>query len=134
MEAEVSVHSWRIWNVCIKIDMKYYIYSGAPVDWFNFAISYSSLGHEFCSGSQEQFFNDILTLALRCARIVAMHERAFWEGDVSCVGVFGIPNPENACTEWGIVWKQGNNGTSYICSPVDLPWMDKDDLLSETVL
>lgn len=52
---------------------------------------------------------------------------AAWEGDVR-EGPYVIPIPGG---EWGafepelaFAWKQGNNGTTFIVSPVELPWLN----------
>ena len=45
-----------------------------------------------------------------------------WEGDMGIPSPFWIPTPEdNGGFSVGFVWKQGNNGTTFIVSPVELP-------------
>lgn len=53
------------------------------------------------------------------------------ERATTCSGVyvFYLPNPGNQNTYFGFVWKQSNNGTTYICSPVALPWISEQDLI-----
>lgn len=45
-----------------------------------------------------------------------------WEGDCR-QGPYVIPLPEGDDAGWNFIigWKQDNNGTSYIASPVELP-------------
>ena len=52
-----------------------------------------------------------------------MATRAGWEGDFRHEPkVFWIPD-ENAFA-YGFVWKQDNNGETYVVSPQPLPWLN----------
>jgi len=45
-----------------------------------------------------------------------------WEGDfLQGPNVFWVPTEDGL--ECGFVFKQSNNGTTYIVSPVELPWL-----------
>ncbi len=49
-----------------------------------------------------------------------------WEGDFrgySHPKVFFVPGTNNTM-EFGFVWKQDNNGTTFVVSPYEMPWLD----------
>jgi hypothetical protein len=52
-----------------------------------------------------------------------------WEGDVretngvEEIYLFSLPAPESV--EYGICWKQENNGDTFVYSPFRLPWLDE---------
>ncbi len=64
----------------------------------------------------EKFFSDI-------QRARSLAEEAGWEGDYrDRPRVFWLPDENDfSC---GFVWKQDNNGTTYVVSPHPLPWLD----------
>lgn len=47
-----------------------------------------------------------------------------WEGDM-VLGpvVFTLPDPHSNSFAIGFAWKQSNNGTTFIFSPFELPWL-----------
>lgn len=50
-----------------------------------------------------------------------------WEGDFRASGgpqVFFVPGIKNDM-EYGFVWKQDNNGTTFIVAPYEFPWLEK---------
>jgi hypothetical protein len=58
------------------------------------------------------------------ARARALAKSLGWEGDTT----FGpyvsvLPDPSNS--PFLIVWKQSNNGTTFVASPYELPWLDE---------
>lgn len=50
-----------------------------------------------------------------------------WEGDVSN-GPFvsGIPSGDSGNSSFMWAWKQSNNGTTYIYSPINLEWLNRN--------
>lgn len=49
-----------------------------------------------------------------------------WEGDFRHnPEVFWMPI--ETAFEWGFVFKQNNNGTTFVISPIELPWLDSKD-------
>jgi hypothetical protein len=53
-------------------------------------------------------------------------KRIYWEGDVrsSEGGPWWTPIPwETGDWEYVIAWKQDNNGSTFVASPVQLPWL-----------
>lgn len=77
---------------------------------------------------------ELFAFVMFCAKEMSTKESCCWEGDIRHhVGedefayyennayIFSIPNPyENNCS-YGMIWKQDNNGTTFICSSVELP-------------
>jgi hypothetical protein len=60
-------------------------------------------------------------------RAAALPDGLAWEGDFSWgPGQFAIPTDTEFTA--GYAWKQANNGTTYIASPIKLPWLDALDL------
>lgn len=52
-----------------------------------------------------------------------------WEGDVAWGPYISmLPHNESDCL-FMLAWKQSNNGTTFIASPFDLPWLKGCDLL-----
>lgn len=49
---------------------------------------------------------------------------AGWEGDFS-EGPVVIWLPDELNFSYGFVFKQTNNGTTYVVSPVPMPWLDR---------
>lgn len=50
-----------------------------------------------------------------------------WEGDFNYEPrIFFIPNPDDFSMDYGFVWKQGNNGTTFVVSPVLLNHLISD--------
>ena len=55
-----------------------------------------------------------------------------WEGDFKTYGrakFFALPNADH-CVSYGVVWKQNNNGTTFLASMQELAWL-KDYLVEE---
>lgn len=53
----------------------------------------------------------------------AMHS---WEGDYTAGPfVFLLPDPDCDCLRHGFIWKQRNNGTTFVASPFELPWLNQ---------
>lgn len=76
---------------------------------------------------------ELFAFVMFCAREIAK-KKSGWEGDIRhYIGndewhyyennayIFSIPNPDYATCSYGMIWKQDNNGSTFICSPVELP-------------
>ena len=47
-----------------------------------------------------------------------------WEGDFSAgPKVFWLPHEDSMSMLPGFIWKQSNNGITYVVSPLPLPWL-----------
>lgn len=55
-------------------------------------------------------------------RAKELAKEAGWEGDYRHEPhVFGIPNEYTL--QYGFVWKQHNNGSTFVVSPIELTWL-----------
>lgn len=72
----------------------------------------------------------LFVTCMKAAHFFGLHGK--WDGDIrgKNLYVFALPVDDGSLPEIGIVWKQDDNGTTYIASPVRLPWLD-DGLLGE---
>jgi hypothetical protein len=76
-------------------------------------------GDEICGGDFAKDLTRAFADAVRAATRLSE-----WEGDFSrgpCV--MPIPDPDNNGFQAAFVWKQDNNGTTFVVSPVALPWL-----------
>lgn len=114
-----------------------FIYQTAPVDYFAgmlpIAIAAENMWKELDEieeSGNEAVFN-LFKLAMDCSRAVSLAKSSYWEGDIRGhdLYVFALPDPDATPPHLGLMWKQDNNGTTFICSPVALPWISNDDLL-----
>lgn len=72
-----------------------------------------------------KFLQDVLLCAFR----IAKSENSNWEGDTKDIHVFSIPDAFGDGFLIGLVFKQQNNGITFICSPV--PFHDKKGSVAE---
>lgn len=97
-----------------------FVYAGPPIDWWigwNKGIPEPS--GRIVLGTRYQW-NNCWERAQSAARL-----GGGWEGDVA-VGPYWLPVPRfEDYHEQPVIfgWKQDNNGTSFIVSPVALPWL-----------
>lgn len=68
---------------------------------------------------------DILGV-IEAAMLAATHFVRRWEGDIRSreFYVFALPDPLCTSVRLGLVWKQDNNGDTFIASPTRLDWLD----------
>jgi hypothetical protein len=97
-----------------------YIYQTGPIDFF-FGMQPLSEAMKTPYWPQEA----IIQLIVGCFYSVAKAEGSHWEGDIRWgdIYLFGLPDPDTHGSRLGVVWKQDNNGTTFTCSPVELPWL-----------
>jgi len=99
-----------------------------PIDWFPGTMSlFEYLNQESLKEDGESlslqernlFFSRVLSnLASEMSKMET------WEGDVNgSISVFSVPCEGNM--EVGFVWKQSNNGTTFVISPIKLPHLDE---------
>ena len=71
--------------------------------------------------------SSLFKLAMYCARAVAIAKGNTWEGDIrgEDLYVLAIPDPDASPPRLGLIWKQDNNGTTFICSHVEIPWISE---------
>ena len=96
-----------------------------PVDYF-----------DGCVGLRD-FLKDApaeLELSSLVAEMADLLRCGCWEGDVTEEGIFAfaLPPGDMGCEmQHGFIWKQKNNGTTFVLSPHPLQWIEQD-LLSES--
>lgn len=63
----------------------------------------------------------VITAAMLAAK--AMQKQ--WDGDIRGreFYVFALPDPDSARARIGLVWKQDNDGGTFVASPVHLDWL-----------
>ena len=101
-----------------------FIYELSPVDYFTGSIPLDKYlnsikkiddpydEHEFTRNQIEQLTAEIEKISS-------------WEGDVmDGVYLFALPGKNmDSSLALGIVWKQRNNGTTFVVSEMELPWL-----------
>lgn len=106
-----------------------YYYETGPIDYFAGTISLDVFKEQIKKEvdkfqSPETIFNAALE-NLESAKIF-MRTNANWEGDIiTGPFVFAVPSPDKYEMEVGFVWKQSNNGTTFIASPFGLSWLEE---------
>ena len=72
---------------------------------------------EDCSQAEE--IVELLRQALSLAKDIG------WEGDFRAPPhICFVPYPDEACFKKIFVWKQDNNGSTFIASEIPLPWLN----------
>lgn len=110
--------------------MSLYIYQTEPIDHWGHLHTLDEL---LDAAADEQaadracLLPEFLIFAMNCAYLVAKASESDWEGDIrgESIGFFSIPDSGLCVWRHGLVWKQDNNGTSFICSPVPIPWLEE---------
>lgn len=73
-------------------------------------------------GDQGRVFG-LFRLAMECSRAVSKLPGCTWDGDIRDKNLYVFALPDDGGTRLGLVWKQDDNGTTFVCSPVELPWL-----------
>ena len=107
-----------------------FIYQTPPQDFWYGMIPLEKILEEKTDDYETQKI-DLIKFLMKAARQTAISKGCDWEGDIrgNDIYLFGMPDPDNCRSIWGIAWKQDNNGTTFICSPVELPWLSGDYLI-----
>lgn len=106
-----------------------YVYCGNPIDfwtgWMTEAEYLATLETVDFDGNPTNEGLAAYYTRLGAAQVLA--KRVGWEGDMR-QGPFvsGLPTPDSPNSEFLIGWKQDNNGTTFVASPYELPWLSKD--------
>lgn len=80
-------------------------------------------GYCVCDISRTEV-EEVLNEAVKVAK-----EQSYFEGDfMNGPGVFLLPFPNDSLFrfEYGFAWKQRNNGSTFIVSPVPLDWLEDE--------
>jgi hypothetical protein len=99
------------------------VYQTGPIDWWEpWRLLYPTLA-KMAKGENADTVIEILKdlgLAFELAR------KMDWEGDIRTGSggpyITALPNTDGGI-QYVLAWKQDNNGTTFIASPVELPWI-----------
>jgi len=103
------------------VENGFYVYELGPVDYFDGAMTVD----QAIKSSNEDVGQEILRSFLQAARAVI--DESSWEGTITD-GPYVIALPPvdgDFSLLWGFIWKQNNNGTTFIASPLPLWWLDE---------
>lgn len=93
-----------------------WLYAVDPVDYFDGAIKLD----DFLLRDSELGELDLLWKGMQRA---AKH--SYWEGDV-VAGPYAFFIPTGNCgPDFGFIWKQCSNGSTFVASPIRIPWLDE---------
>ncbi len=108
-----------------------YIYHCGPIDWnWNNLMTVhelmKKLTDKHCFEIDGEDLDGDITLHYVMAKfnqcLKAADEHCGWEGDFTEEPrVFAIPFPYHYDFEFGFVWKQQNNGSTFVACPIELP-------------
>lgn len=100
------------------------VYALGPIDFWNGwnnATDYVAETQKMDDNFNEETFQPFFEKAKALAR------EAGWEGDMrSGPFVSALPNDDpGSLSDFIIAWKQDNNGSTFVASPHELPWLGK---------
>jgi hypothetical protein len=108
-----------------------FIYQTGPIDFFapmmRIDEAAKAMRDEEGVDDGRSTFN-LFRFAMDCAAMVYHADGSYWERDVRGDNLYVFAIPCEGSPQLGLVWKQDNNGTTFICSPVVLPWLHGDAL------
>jgi len=105
-----------------------FLYECPPLDWFEALKSFEEylegikLQHEGIKSDNvvEGEINEAITLLMEACYIAA--KNSSWEGDIR-TGPFVVGLPGDCDAKILIIFKQDNDGTTFLLSPVELPYL-----------
>ena len=108
-----------------------FIYETGPLDWFDGMVPVCKAIRDAQHQDRDDSALEIVSLMMLCAYKVA--RATSWEGDIrdDNIYLFSLPDPDFDSTRMGLIWKQDNNGSTFTCSPVEIPWL-KEYLVKTT--
>lgn len=98
---------------------RYYVYATGPIDFWQ---GWNKPDDKYADIGRVHFilerFSEVAVLA---------HDKG-WEGDIR-EGPYWIPVPFDDSGRCDVIlaWKQDNNNTTFVASPVRLPWLSSRD-------
>ncbi len=105
----------------------FFVYEFPPIDWFEGSLTLEQFVKEHV-GTEDvtsvisvtaKIMEDIVS-----PRLSAIAEHTHWEGDMrEPMRFIGLPNPDYGNLELALLIKQDNNGTTFLASPFELPWL-----------
>ncbi len=110
----------------VKLQNGMYGYVVAPLDYFDGCINLDDFIKNYQAKSivndDFQKYNEIYEILTKL--LESMKFSDWWEGDLKeSIQVFSIPGDGE--TDIGFIWKQNNNGTTFVVSPIPLPYLNE---------
>jgi hypothetical protein len=98
-----------------------FVYVTAPIDvWPKCSL------WEFIDGIDKDDLLKPSGILFDFAKACVLASKAGWEGDFAeYPRIFWIPEPNHGDWVYGFAWKQSNNGTCFIASPVELDHLEE---------
>lgn len=96
-----------------------YIYQTPPQDFFQGMQTAKQMTKEFSFNIDE-----LVRFSMKCAYSVAKKTGSMWEGDINELRFIGLPDPDNCAVKLCLIWKQDNNGMTFLCSPMEIPHLE----------
>ena len=100
-----------------------FLYEIGPVDYWDGTVTLHSYLQNLQDTEGEARVNqELIRLTWAMAKLF---ECSYWEGDIrEGVNVFSLPPADGDCSmQTGFIFKQDNNGQTFIVSPRALPWL-----------
>jgi hypothetical protein len=104
-----------------------YVYEMSPVDYWEGMTPLGSYFDDRCMSNMLEWrrapeFDRVLRFLFRTMEIARSH--GHWEGDVAH-GPYISAVPDSGGLDCALIlaWKQSNNGTTYVASQIELPWL-----------
>lgn len=106
-----------------------------PVDYFSGCIAFSkhvesilAENDQFCEvgDALQSRFKALAEIYSAVSEAMEGFDRdnSGWEGDVRDDELYVFALPSDSCeTKIGFIWKQENNGSTFVASPYPLPWL-----------
>ncbi len=94
-----------------------YQYEMDPIDYFEGCVPLA----DYLKNTANPDINDIIS-----ELVVNMGKFKGWEGIIQD-GIWVFAIPDDVETKVGFVWKQDNNGTTFVISPIPLPHLRENE-------
>lgn len=105
---------------------KYYVYEMPPTDWFYpFKTLKETLIDIFSCGNDDIYASEMCEKYIEDVKNAKneFEKRTNWEGD-GAIFISGLPTDDGGGFPYTLVMiKQSNNGSTFLCSPVELPFL-----------
>ncbi len=95
----------------------------SPQDWHIGMVDFLDF---MSSDADREDKEEVMKLAIRAFFTASKVVGGSWEGDVRSgeFKIFAVPG--EISSKVGILWKQQNNGCTFVFSPVVMPWLDAE--------
>jgi len=97
-----------------------YLYACGPLDCWP---AMMTLAEALALAGSEDVCTPTEPIALLGEALHTAASQGHWDGDFSVEPRFCPIPGGDVCMDWGVIWKQSNNGTTFVYSPHELPWL-----------